>query len=338
MLQDPITGKLAERGSIMLLTDDRELEMMQVNQKGLAVFNTLLDAGEAYHLETNKPGSSTESRLTELLRQEDSVSTTDTIMKNNADLPAETLNEEIYFSGIACDASSGSSLPGIKIVLLHDGLSEQDTTTSADGEFHFSIRPGESYALLATKEGYQNKAFIIPATYSETDDRIDLSMEVLEKVEEKAVGEVVAEVEKKDVEEVIAEEKTPDSEDTPVSLALNENPVDSAMNISFRVQIGAYMKRVSPATVSRYTKASENYPLRQYKDSRGYTLFQVGSFKEFRDADQVRQTLLEKGIKEAFVIAFWNQERIQVTRARILTNDKFPESDHEQQNYTSDIH
>ena len=375
LLQDPKKGKQAERGSIMLLADDRELEMMQVNQKGLAVFNTLLEAGEAYHLETNRPGSDTESTLSELLPQEDSAGTPDpaineelvaeaiasnTLMKKDADLPAETLNEEISFSGIASDASSSSSLSGIKIVLLHDGLTEQDTTTSADGEFHFSIEPGESYALLASKEGYQSKSFIIPANYSEGDDRIDLSMNVLEEVEdkiveeleEKAVEELVAEVEKiadveveedaaedvnEDLEEVIAEEKIPEPEDRPVYSALSENQVDSAMNISFSVQIGAYKKRISPTTVSRYTKASENLPLRQYKDSRGYTLFQVGSFKEFRDADQVLQILLKKGIEEAFVIAYCNQERIQVTRARILTKDIFPQSGHEQQNYTTDL-
>ena len=367
MLQVPKTGELAEGGSIKLLTDDQELEMMQVNQKGLAVFNTLLEAGEAYHLETNRPGSDTESMLSELLPQDDSVSTPDQSI--NEELVAEgiaapaqeevqlqatasdTKNEEISISGIAREAASGSSLSGIKIVLLHDGLTEQDTTTSADGEFHFSIEPGGSYALLASKEGYQNKSFIIPANYSEGGDRIDLSMKVLEEVENKLVEELVADnvknaeeeleeddiiVVKETLEGIPAEEKIPEPEDKPVNSALSENQVDSAMNISFSVQIGAYKKRVSSTTVSRYTKASENLPLRQYKDSRGYTLFQVGSFKEFQDADQVLQTLLERGIKEAFVIAYCNQERIQVTRARILTKDIFPQSDHEQQNYTTD--
>ncbi|MCK4989952.1 MAG: carboxypeptidase regulatory-like domain-containing protein, partial [Bacteroidales bacterium] len=245
-------------------------------------------------------------------------------------------NEEISISGIAREAASGSSLSGIKIVLLHDGLTEQDTTTSADGEFHFSIEPGGSYALLASKEGYQNKSFIIPANYSEGGDRIDLSMKVLEEVENKLVEELVAEVVQEAEVEIFAKETIPEPEDKPVNSALSENQVDSAMNISFSVQIGAYKKRVSSTTVSRYTKASENLPLRQYKDSRGYTLFQVGSFKEFQDADQVLQTLLERSIKEAFVIAYCNQERIQVTRARILTKDIFPQSDHEQQNYTTD--
>lgn len=275
MIQDQKTDKQKERGSIILLTDVQELEMVQVNKEGLAVFNTLLNAGEAYHLESIIPDNDMEPLLTEVPLQVDSVST-----------PEQSLHEEQVAEVIAAVEPEE--------VLLQ---------ASAD-----NTNPGDEEDLLTTALN-----------------------------EEKVVAKVFAEVIKEDIEVPPVEETIQEPALSAVNSAPGDNLADSAMTISFSVQIGAYKKKVSPATVSRYTKAAKNLPLRRINDKRGYTLFQVGSFKEYRDADQALQTLLERGIREAFVVAYCNQERIEVTRARIIKQDILPDSDKEPQNYTTDL-
>ncbi|MCP4311689.1 MAG: hypothetical protein GY790_10535 [Bacteroidetes bacterium] len=108
-----------------------------------------------------------------------------------------------------------------------------------------------------------------------------------------------------------------DTELTEASLT----QADTVWNIIFSVQIGAYRKTVKSSLVEKYRKIAGDNRFNQFTDNRGLTLFQVGGLFEFGEADKLRNEMLEKGIQEAFVVAYNNDERMSITKARRVTRD-----------------
>ena len=96
---------------------------------------------------------------------------------------------------------------------------------------------------------------------------------------------------------------------------------DTVWNIIFSVQIGAYRKTVKSTVVEKYRRSAGYHRFNQFIDNRGLTLFQVGGFIEFGEADRLKEEMLKSGVAEAFVVAYNSDERMSITKARQITND-----------------
>ncbi len=87
------------------------------------------------------------------------------------------------------------------------------------------------------------------------------------------------------------------------------------INIHFKVQIGAYKERVPNNVVSDFIRIAANNKLDQTKDENGVTIYTVGDFNSYEQANQTKTILINEGLKDAFVIAFNGAKKIPVKDA-----------------------
>ncbi len=87
-------------------------------------------------------------------------------------------------------------------------------------------------------------------------------------------------------------------------------PTESNNNITFRVQVVASPTKLSSS--HRKLKLVEDY---EEVKSGGYYRYMCGKFSVFEDAVNYQNVVKEKGIKDAFIVAYKNGERISVNQA-----------------------
>ena len=88
--------------------------------------------------------------------------------------------------------------------------------------------------------------------------------------------------------------------------------------ITFSIQVGAFKRGIQSSTLTKFKNAAGNHDLNQYKNSKGYNVVAVGNFSSLEEAEKVRNELLKKGIKSAYIVAFQNKKRIPVKEAQQL--------------------
>ena len=94
--------------------------------------------------------------------------------------------------------------------------------------------------------------------------------------------------------------------------AANESAVQPG--IVFRVQLGAFKNNVPYQMVESFLKISDK-GINQETDSRGLHIFYAGTFTEYAPALQLKQEVIEKGVKDAFIVALRNGQRISLSEA-----------------------
>ncbi len=107
------------------------------------------------------------------------------------------------------------------------------------------------------------------------------------------------------------------------------------LDIFFTVQLGAFQKDDGRKRMNRYQRLSGQRKVISFEDSRGLTIYTVGRFSSFREADQVRSEFIGKGIKDAFVAAYRGKYRMSVSKARELTGETSSASLYEQENQSN---
>lgn len=91
-------------------------------------------------------------------------------------------------------------------------------------------------------------------------------------------------------------------------------PTPAALTgVVFRVQMGAYERM----DLSRYDLADENFQVVQNGQVKCY---QIGNFRKYRNAQAFRDDLKRMGIRDAFIVAFRDGQRIEVQEAIRLEN------------------
>jgi len=102
--------------------------------------------------------------------------------------------------------------------------------------------------------------------------------------------------------------------------ASTKTPFKMPMGVIYRVQVGAYQEEVPLERVNAILNIDG---LTQEISPEGLTIFAVGEFRNEAAAEELRQVIANKGIEDAFVIAFNNGERVTIPEARNL--EKPPE-------------
>lgn len=97
-------------------------------------------------------------------------------------------------------------------------------------------------------------------------------------------------------------------------LTMDEPPLDNTIyeenGSYFRVQIMALQKnRIDPEDLARIYGIEEEISEEVYDDWRKYT---IGAFKSITDAKAMKQKMIDKGIHDAFIIAYINGERFKI--------------------------
>jgi hypothetical protein len=87
-----------------------------------------------------------------------------------------------------------------------------------------------------------------------------------------------------------------------------------AENVVYKVQIGSFAGgKVSTSFKSLYNKLSKLRKIDEYTDERKYKIFTIGNFAKYNDANTLKNQLKLEGVKGAFIVAYKNGIKIQVT-------------------------
>ncbi len=100
-------------------------------------------------------------------------------------------------------------------------------------------------------------------------------------------------------------------------------PGGEVENIAFKVQIGSFKNDLrSTAFRKAYIKISKLMKIDRYTDSRNNFIYTVGSLTNYKEACNLKDQMASEGIKDAFVAAFQNGERIKVNEAIKIAGGK----------------
>jgi hypothetical protein len=102
---------------------------------------------------------------------------------------------------------------------------------------------------------------------------------------------------------------------TPIPVIANTKPNIPDTGLVFSVQLGAYQQFVPIAMANRFLLfASKGVSI--YRDSNsGLTVYQVGVYGTYKDAGALKDDAVAKGISDAFIVAWYNGEKIPVDEA-----------------------
>jgi hypothetical protein len=63
-----------------------------------------------------------------------------------------------------------------------------------------------------------------------------------------------------------------------------------------------------------------NEGIKNYKDEKGLTIYTIGSFKTYDEANAVKEKITGAGITDSFVVAYNNGKKISIDEAKTLIN------------------
>jgi septal ring factor EnvC (AmiA/AmiB activator) len=86
--------------------------------------------------------------------------------------------------------------------------------------------------------------------------------------------------------------------------AAETGPVNEAVGVVFKVQIGAYSQK----DLQKYSKA-KNFG--QESDN-GVNKFTIGAFRDYWEADTLKKYLREMGVKDAFIVSYKDGARVDI--------------------------
>jgi len=91
-------------------------------------------------------------------------------------------------------------------------------------------------------------------------------------------------------------------------------------NLYYKVQIGAYSNSVPVQVVSSFVQMSKLDQLEHFINKNGKTVYTIGRYKSLKEANILKQDLIEKGIRDAFIIAYDGKNKISIEKAQQILN------------------
>lgn len=118
--------------------------------------------------------------------------------------------------------------------------------------------------------------------------------------------------------------KTPTATETPV--VTTKPPVTAQVpeieaGVVYKVQIGAFKEEVPLDIANKFLRISKK-GIKNYKDENGLTVYTVGKYATYEEADKSRQEVVAEGLADVFVVAFSDGKKIPVDEAKKLTGNK----------------
>ncbi|MFH0864728.1 MAG: hypothetical protein V1904_00935 [Bacteroidota bacterium] len=113
----------------------------------------------------------------------------------------------------------------------------------------------------------------------------------------------------------IANNNTTVNNTTTNTTTTTTNTTTVNIDISFKVQVGAYKKEVPIDIINQWLDVAVSNGLEHYVNETGLTIYTSGNFKDYNAANEYKNTLVTKGLTDAYIVAFKGKEKIAVTKA-----------------------
>lgn len=111
------------------------------------------------------------------------------------------------------------------------------------------------------------------------------------------------------------EQQIPDNQNTE-----NVNQSINKEDIVFKIQIASFKEQVPIEKVKEFLIIAATHDLNQEKDDAGTTIYSIGKYKEYNQALQMRDMLINEGFKDAFITAYNGKQKISVNDAKRILN------------------
>ena len=95
---------------------------------------------------------------------------------------------------------------------------------------------------------------------------------------------------------------------------------DESGDIRFMVQIAAYKDGAPFGMIDTYF-TSLNIPFSRQRNNDGITVYITGSYSDYKSAEEYKNEIVRKGLSDAFVVAYSNNQRISIQQALNLLNE-----------------
>jgi hypothetical protein len=115
-------------------------------------------------------------------------------------------------------------------------------------------------------------------------------------------------------------DKTVTPNATPTKFVVSQGP-EVEPGVIFKVQIGAFNQEVPLDIANKFLKIAKK-GIKNYKDENGLTIYTVGKYATYEEADKSRQEVAAEGLPDAFIVAYSDGKKIPVDEAQKLTGNK----------------
>jgi hypothetical protein len=104
---------------------------------------------------------------------------------------------------------------------------------------------------------------------------------------------------------------------------LNMNNVPASVTdekgVVFKIQIGAFNEEVPLAIANKFLRIAR-MGVKNYEDERGLTVYTVGAYANYEDANKAKAAVVSQGITDAFIVAYSDGKKITIDEAKQLLN------------------
>lgn len=226
--------------------------------------------------------------------------------------------------GIVLDAQDKIGLGGAIISLfdLTDN-SEKRVATDVNGNFYFKLLPNRDYKLVKWFEGAEDDI----KTFSTRQNEKELVHAILMGKKSAAVYRTSEKNSQSAPAYALAKTHEQDSEEDEKYNAANDIAAKSdaanSKGLIFKVQIGSFAnpKSLKDAYFNRACSVV-NTPISSEKGMEGLNRYIAGTFKDYQEAEKVRQQLLTLGYADAFVAGYIDNYRIEKPIDEVLEQYK----------------
>ncbi len=87
-------------------------------------------------------------------------------------------------------------------------------------------------------------------------------------------------------------------------------------DLVYKIQIGAYSKKLPPYVDRLFKKLSLIRKIDSYTDENGVVVYTTGNLRNLEDAFKMREQVRQEGIEDAFVVPYFNGKRITLEQAK----------------------
>jgi len=89
--------------------------------------------------------------------------------------------------------------------------------------------------------------------------------------------------------------------------------------VVFCVQVGAYSGTIPIDMANKLLQISSG-GIKAHKDDSGITSYTVGSYPDYKTADQMKKELIQDGYDQSFIVAYYQGKKISLKQAQLLNN------------------
>lgn len=102
----------------------------------------------------------------------------------------------------------------------------------------------------------------------------------------------------------------------------NSDGTPAPDEVIYKVQLGSFSRALPSRTKALFDKIAKIRTIETFTDDNGATVYTTGNMKTFDDAQVLQNQVRLEGVKDAFVIAIFNEKRISLPEAKKITQEE----------------